>query len=305
MKKSTKSKNKVKGFQVLENECVWMKAGIINYHICDMVYNCLECKFDKGMTAVMKKKGKNSDKKTWTDFLKEKYDGASTPCRHVITGRIQAPKLCTHNYECYNCAFDQMLDDIELSESGKNPEYCSASGYNVAKEYYYHKGHTWVRIEHGGRARVGFDDFIMRLFGKARFTQDLLNIGNRMKKGKATWSIAQDDNEASVLAPVSGTVLSVNQRVKENPEILHKDPYRDGWIFIVEPDSLKKGFNDLYYGGKSIDWIEKENNKLLQMLGPEYANLAATGGEPVRDFYGNNPDIGWKKLAKTFLKTKK
>jgi len=34
-------------------------------------------------------------------------------CRHVVSGRIQAPKLCTRQEECYHCAFDQMLDEYE------------------------------------------------------------------------------------------------------------------------------------------------------------------------------------------------
>ncbi|RLB87539.1 MAG: glycine cleavage system protein H, partial [Deltaproteobacteria bacterium] len=33
--KSQKQKNIVKGFQVVENECIWMKAGIVNFKLCD------------------------------------------------------------------------------------------------------------------------------------------------------------------------------------------------------------------------------------------------------------------------------
>ena len=43
-------------------------------------------------------------------YFKRKYNGANRPCRHVISKRIYDPKICIHNYECYNCAFDQLLD---------------------------------------------------------------------------------------------------------------------------------------------------------------------------------------------------
>jgi glycine cleavage system H lipoate-binding protein len=301
MLKKKKKGATVKGFQVPENECIWMKAGVVNFHICDMAYDCFDCKFDKAMTKAMSNKG--AEAKTWTDSMKDKFDGASRPCRHVITGRIQQPKICTHNYECHDCAYDQMLDNIEVSEIRQAPEYLDVSGFDVAQDYYYHSGHTWVRVEHGGMARIGFDDFIMRLFGKARLGRDLPGIGSRMNKGKVGWSITQDNHEASVLAPVTGTLLAVNQRVKENPEIMHNDPYQDGWLYIVEPKSPKKDLKDLSFGQASIGWIEQENNRLMQLMGPEYQKLAATGGEPVRDFFGFNPEIGWDKLVKTFLGT--
>jgi hypothetical protein len=38
-------------------------------------------------------------------------------------------------------------------------------------------------------------------------------------------------------------------------------------------------------------------------MGPEYEDLAATGGEPVGDVYGNFPDIGWRLLIQKFLHT--
>ena len=66
MKKPKKEKFRVKGFQVLENECIWMKAGIVNFRLCDMAYDCFECKFDKGMTAVMKRQENNTKPKTNT-----------------------------------------------------------------------------------------------------------------------------------------------------------------------------------------------------------------------------------------------
>ena len=301
MSREKKKGTGVRGFQVAENECIWMKAGIVNFHICDMAYDCFDCKFDKAMIRAMGTR--RNEAKTWAASIKEKYDGSSRPCRHVITGRIKPPKICTHNYQCHDCAFDQMLDNIEISGAEHVPECVDVAGFHLAKDYYYHNGHTWVRFEHGGMARIGFDDFIMRLFGKARLARKFLSIGSRMKQGTTGWSIAQDDHEASVLAPVTGTVLAVNQRVKSDPDIMHSDPYEDGWLYIVEPASPKKELRNLYFAKESVSWIEQESFRLMQLLGPKYQRLAATGGEPVTDFFGFHPEIGWDKLVRTFLGT--
>jgi len=45
--------------------------------------------------------------------------GCSRLCRHVVSGRIQAPKICTRNDECYHCAFDQMLDAVDDTSPAK------------------------------------------------------------------------------------------------------------------------------------------------------------------------------------------
>lgn len=301
--KTKTTKKGILGFQVVEEECIWMKAGIVSYHTCNKVYDCFDCKFDKAMTKAMGVPAKVETSSNWAAYFKKKYDGASRPCRHAVTGRIQQAKICTHNYECQDCAFDQMLDDIEMSQVQSRPQISNVAGFDLAQDYYYHDGHTWVRMEHGGMARIGFDAFAMKLFGKAKFISDTMEVGTPMKKGEPGWSITQDKNKAKVLSPISGTVLSVNQRVKENPSLIHDDPYQEGWLFIVEPDSPLKSLKKLKYGDDSIRWMEKETLRLAGMMGPDYANLAATGGEPVDDFYGLNPEIGWDKLVHAFLKT--
>lgn len=45
------------------------------------------------------------------------YNGDARPCRHVLTGRIDEPKRCMLNYECFHCAFDQWLDALEERKS--------------------------------------------------------------------------------------------------------------------------------------------------------------------------------------------
>ena len=59
----TKKKKGIHGFQVVENECVWMKAGVVNFRICDNNYDCRSCAFDKGMMlAVSHGKEPDSDR---------------------------------------------------------------------------------------------------------------------------------------------------------------------------------------------------------------------------------------------------
>ena len=52
-----------------------------------------------------------------------------------------------------------------------------------------------------------------------------------------------------------------------------------------------------------MQWMENESRKLLELMGHEYKDLAATGAEPISDVYGSLPDIGWDVLVREFLGT--
>jgi len=307
-KKSQKSqKRRVVGFQVLENECIWMKAGVVNFRLCDNDFDCQNCPFDIGMRKAMGldvRAGTEHETPAWVEHLKKQYHGASRPCRHALMGRIDAPKICTMNYECYHCPFDQMLDDLELGLFAEAPNYRKVSGYRMAEGYYYHMGHTWARFEHGGRVRVGSDDFSNRVFGSAQ-NLSLPPLGAGLKQNEVGWSLSREGRKAAVLSPVTGKVLAINHQIREHPDIAHEDPYQHGWLFILEPDRPKQNLKGLYYGDESFQWLEQESGKLMSLMGPEYEQLAATGGVPIDDVFGHFPDIGWDRLVRTFLRTEK
>jgi glycine cleavage system H lipoate-binding protein len=296
---------KIQGFQVIEEECIWMKAGVVSFRLCDNAYDCTQCPFDRGMRKAMgltsPAEGETAQP-AWVDHLKKNYQGASRPCRHALTGRIEAPKICAMNYECFHCPYDQMLDDYDLAQTTATPNYRLVSGFRMADGYYYHMGHSWAQFGHGGRIRVGFDDFLVKLFGAP---QDLAlpPLGATLKQGEIGWSFGRNGHQATVLSPVTGTVLAVNQKAREHPEIAQHDPYQEGWLCIMEPELPKRNLKSLYFGDAGYRWMEHETGELMGLLGEEYEQLAATGGGIIPDIFGQFPDLGWDRLVKTFLRT--
>jgi glycine cleavage system H lipoate-binding protein len=191
---------------------------------------------------------------------------------------------------------------MDLAMDIGKPAYTLASGFSLADGYYYHLGHSWARFEHGGRVRVGFDDFLVKVFGAAEAVT-LPPLGEKVRQSKPGWTFLRDDHQAAVLSPVTGTVLAVNHKAAAHPEITREDPYQEGWLFIVEPDMPKRNLKGLYFGNECFSWMEKEGQRLMHLMGPEYESLAATGGTLVDDVVANLPEIGWKALVKAFLHT--
>ena len=190
-----------------------------------------------------------------------------------------------------------------LIKAIEKPTFAKVSGVQVADNYYHHIGHSWVQPLQDGWVRIGIDDFTAKVFGPV----DPINlppVGDFLMQGEVGWVLNRNDHEAAMQSPVSGIVFAVNDRIKEQPEIAHNDPYGEGWLFILNPVSLKIDMKTLYLGKKCFQWIENEIQNLLKFLGPRCERLAATGGDLVDDIFGHFPEMDWDRLVGTFLRTK-
>lgn len=293
----------------LNSECIWMQAGIINFKLCNDEYDCYHCEFDQTMRQVMGAApglGKSRSNQ-WHSFMNEHYKTQTVPCIHRLSGDTKAPAQCDKAQQCYGCAYHQEWMAAKQERLSDTPpdinEYTYTAGFKLAKDYYYHFGHTWVHIEDDGFVRVGVDDFASRVFGMARALQ-LPPKGVRLKQGETGWAFLRNGHKAAIQSPISGKVVSLNTRALEDPRLCHEDPYTGGWVMRMDPSSLKLDLQALYYGEECSRWMEAENQRLHQLLGPEYEQLASTGAQPVDDLFGNVPGLSWETLTETLLRTR-
>ncbi|MDR3556750.1 MAG: glycine cleavage system protein H [Syntrophobacteraceae bacterium] len=287
-------------FSAAENQCIWMKAGVVNFKLCENAYDCMTCPFDKAMSR--ESAAKPTALVTWREVKRGK-PYFQRECRHMLTGRIQI-KFCGQNYECRTCEYDQLLDEEDLSAPPPATGVRKVEGFAVADGYYYHKGHSWARIEHGGFLRVGLDDFASRLLGGP--TEICLPpIGSRLVQGEKGWTIHRGEMSADVLSPVSGMVLATNQNAVRTPGVANKDPYNQGWLVVVHPRTvMKKVVKDLLFERSAVSWLKGEVKKLEDISTAAYGHpVAATGGEIVDDIFGNLHNLKWEELVHQFLLT--
>jgi len=300
-----KLKKNLPGFYLSENKCVWMRAGVINFKRCDYDYDCHNCPFDQAMISAMGEKidpDREERKAYWLRHVKEKYKITGTPCIHFLSGRIESPEECPGNYTCEHCTVHKLLDKETEVVTAERSGYKNVSGYRMVEDYYYHFGHSWVHIEDGERIKVGIDDFSSKVFG----TADAINlppVGVFLRQGDIGCILTRHDKKAPVQSPVSGTVFAVNDKVLKQPAVAHDEPYHGGWLFMLEPENIKSELESLYFGKECSQWMEKESQNLNELLGPGYKQLAATGGEPIDDIFGEFPESSWDRLVRTFFRT--
>jgi glycine cleavage system H protein len=96
----------------------------------------------------------------------------------------------------------------------------------------YSKEHEWVRVE-DARATIGITSFAAEELGDIVFVE-LPEIGAGLSQF-GTFGVVESVKAVSDLyAPVSGTVVEVNEALRDAPELMNSDPFGEGWIARVE-----------------------------------------------------------------------
>ncbi|MDQ0285530.1 glycine cleavage system H protein [Desulfofundulus luciae] len=103
------------------------------------------------------------------------------------------------------------------------------------QELKYHREHAWVRVE-GENARIGVTHYAQEQLGDILFA-DLPQKGDEIVAGEPFGRLESVKSVSDVIAPVSGTVLEVNERVVDRPDLVNQDPYGEGWLILVQMSS--------------------------------------------------------------------
>jgi glycine cleavage system H protein len=95
----------------------------------------------------------------------------------------------------------------------------------------YSKEHEWVAAEETV-ATVGITDHAQEQLGEIVYIE-LPAIGEKVSKDDPFGVIESVKAVSDIYAPVSGTVVEVNEDLAESPEVVNEDPYSDGWLIRV------------------------------------------------------------------------
>ena len=98
------------------------------------------------------------------------------------------------------------------------------------------KSHEWIRPEAEGLATVGISAYAVEALTDLVFMQ-LPAVGRRVKAGESIGEIESVKAVSDIYSPVSGEIVAVISTLPDRLETLGKDPYGDGWIVRIRPDS--------------------------------------------------------------------
>ncbi len=134
-------------------------------------------------------------------------------------------------------------------------------GYNLPDELYYTTGHTWARVEKDGTVTVGLDDFGQKGAKNVTFI-DVVSEGDKVESLKGFGTLESAKWIGKLISPVSGTCISSNQKIYQNPKLIYTDPYGEAWFAKIKPTNLQDDLAKLIHGSEAVaDWIKKEVEK--------------------------------------------
>jgi glycine cleavage system H protein len=102
----------------------------------------------------------------------------------------------------------------------------------IPSDLRYHTEHEWVRVN-GKQATIGISHFAQDALGDIVFV-DLPKVGTAVKSGQQIGEVESTKTTSTIYTPVGGTIVQVNNELKDHPELMNSDPYGKGWITVIE-----------------------------------------------------------------------
>jgi len=119
----------------------------------------------------------------------------------------------------------------------------------------YHKEHTWVKVS-GKKGTIGITDYAQDSLGDIVYI-DLPEVDSSVEANSEISEIESTKATSSVISPVRGKIIEVNEDLSESPEIINEDPYGKGWIAVLELEDPSE-IDDLMDASEYEKYVEEE-----------------------------------------------
>jgi glycine cleavage system H lipoate-binding protein len=277
--------------------CIWMKAGVIEYRMCQHNYDCKNCEFDRALTQG----GAESSVVVQAIEKLRQLPATERKCRYMLTGDFSY-KLCPNNYECWHCPVDQYiqdtLDDNPMLQKRRKRVAAKAKkvkGFAINEDFNYLPNHIWVKVD-GDELTVGVDEFAARLLGPIDTVT--LPADNRLLKDQECWQIGSKGRMIRMTLPVAGEIISRNDRIGSDPALVGKEPYKNGWLLKIK---AVKDMPGMMKGTEVSGWLEKELDKLHKEYAESTGVTIADGGELVANISERLSEEVWRRFVSRFI----
>jgi glycine cleavage system H protein len=120
----------------------------------------------------------------------------------------------------------------------------------------FHKEHTWARVS-GKKATIGITDYAQESLGDIVYIE-LPETDIEVTANTELTEIESTKATSTVIAPVSGMVIEINEKLADSPELINEDPYGKGWIAVIKMDNPTE-IDDLMDAEEYDAYVEEEH----------------------------------------------
>ena len=105
----------------------------------------------------------------------------------------------------------------------------------IDQSAHYLSSHEWLRAADGGEWIFGISDHAQEALSDIVYVE-LPRVGKKLQVGDAFGVVESVKAASDVYAPISGTVVAINNALEGDPAKINADPYGDGWLVRVKAD---------------------------------------------------------------------
>ena len=109
---------------------------------------------------------------------------------------------------------------------------------NTPEHLFYTKEHEWANFK-DNEVIIGITDYAQSQLGDIIFIE-LPEIGDQVNAGDSFGEVEAVKTVSELYAPVTGTVLEVNENLEDSADLVNSDPYGDGWLIKIKPTNLNE-----------------------------------------------------------------
>lgn len=106
-------------------------------------------------------------------------------------------------------------------------------------ELKYASTHEWARLEEDGTVTIGITDHAQEALGDVVFVE-LPEVGTALAAAEEAGVVESVKAASDIYAPVTGEVITINDRLEDEPEMVNSDPYNDGWFYKLQPSDISE-----------------------------------------------------------------
>lgn len=103
---------------------------------------------------------------------------------------------------------------------------------SLPQDLKYSEDHEWIKVE-GNTVIIGITDFAQSELGDIVFVE-LPEEGDDISTGDSFGSVESVKTVSELYAPVSGSIVAVNEELEDSPELVNESPYEGAWMLKVE-----------------------------------------------------------------------
>jgi glycine cleavage system H lipoate-binding protein/ABC-type phosphate transport system substrate-binding protein len=182
------------------------------------------------------------------------------------------------------------------------------STVNVPQGLFFDKAHTWAFMEEDGTIKMGIDDFMPHITGT--ITRVIMKEpGEMVRRGEKIVTIIRYGKQLSLYAPVSGTIKSQNDNLNRNSSLINTSPFKDGWIYRIEPKNWLREIQLMLMGENYRNWLRHEFTRLryffetsMKSHSTVYDHVILQDGGELRDnvLADMEPEV-WEEFQSSFI----